>query len=76
MLLIVALFTLPHISISIFYFDSFSLFFFSSLFIYMQTRCHRRSGTGKTSTIVAIARQLYGASYKSMTLTLNASDDR
>lgn len=33
-------------------------------------------GTGKTSTIVAIARQLYGASYKSMTLTLNASDDR
>ncbi|KAJ3413724.1 hypothetical protein HDV05_007627 [Chytridiales sp. JEL 0842] len=33
-------------------------------------------GTGKTSTILACARRLYGARYKSMILELNASDDR
>ncbi|GAB4817521.1 hypothetical protein N2152v2_004567 [Parachlorella kessleri] len=33
-------------------------------------------GTGKTSTILAIARQMYGKSIGSMTLELNASDDR
>ena len=33
-------------------------------------------GTGKTSTILAIARQVYGSSLGSMTLELNASDDR
>lgn len=34
------------------------------------------SGTGKTSTITACARQLYGDSYPFMTMELNASDDR
>ena len=33
-------------------------------------------GTGKTSTILAVARQMYGSSMSSMTLELNASDDR
>eukprot|EP00039_Didymoeca_costata_P012256 m.175606 g.175606 ORF g.175606 m.175606 type:complete len:337 (-) comp15432_c1_seq2:1439-2449(-) len=33
-------------------------------------------GTGKTSTIKAVAKQLYGSTYKSMTLELNASDER
>lgn len=33
-------------------------------------------GTGKTSTIVACARQMYGDSYRNMVLELNASDDR
>jgi replication factor C subunit 3/5 len=33
-------------------------------------------GTGKTSTILALARQIYGPSMGSMTLELNASDDR
>ena len=33
-------------------------------------------GTGKTSTILALARQIYGSSVGSMTLELNASDDR
>lgn len=33
-------------------------------------------GTGKTSTILACARRLYGAKFGSMTLELNASDDR
>ena len=33
-------------------------------------------GTGKTSTILAIARKMYGTSLGSMTLELNASDDR
>ncbi|KAI7846416.1 hypothetical protein COHA_000126 [Chlorella ohadii] len=33
-------------------------------------------GTGKTSTILAIARQIYGPAMASMTLELNASDDR
>ncbi len=31
---------------------------------------------GKTSTILAVARQMYGASMRSMVLELNASDDR
>ena len=33
-------------------------------------------GTGKTSTILACARQMYGANMKSMVLELNASDNR
>jgi replication factor C subunit 3/5 len=33
-------------------------------------------GTGKTSTIVAAAKRMYGKSYGSMTLELNASDTR
>lgn len=33
-------------------------------------------GTGKTSTILACAKELYGSSFKSMILELNASDDR
>ncbi|KAG5178087.1 P-loop containing nucleoside triphosphate hydrolase protein [Tribonema minus] len=33
-------------------------------------------GTGKTSTILACARKLYGPTFSSMTLELNASDDR
>lgn len=33
-------------------------------------------GTGKTSLILAIAKTLYGPTYKSMILELNASDDR
>lgn len=33
-------------------------------------------GTGKTSTILACARNMYGPSFKSMVLELNASDDR
>lgn len=33
-------------------------------------------GTGKTSTILACAREMYGSSFKSMVLELNASDDR
>lgn len=34
------------------------------------------SGTGKTSTIMACARELYGKQYSHMVLELNASDDR
>ena len=33
-------------------------------------------GTGKTTCALALARQLYGESYKNMILELNASDDR
>lgn len=33
-------------------------------------------GTGKTSTVLALAKQLYGPKWKSMTLELNASDER
>lgn len=33
-------------------------------------------GTGKTSTIVACAKQMYGNSYHTMALELNASDER
>jgi len=33
-------------------------------------------GTGKTSTIIAAAKRMYGPSYSSMTLELNASDAR
>lgn len=33
-------------------------------------------GTGKTSTILATAKQLYGSAYRYMVLELNASDDR
>lgn len=33
-------------------------------------------GTGKTSTILACAREMYGDAYKTMVLELNASDDR
>lgn len=34
------------------------------------------SGSGKTTTIIACARRLYGKHYKSMILELNGSDDR
>ncbi|KAK8791791.1 hypothetical protein WA158_005168 [Blastocystis sp. Blastoise] len=37
---------------------------------------HGPPGTGKTTTILACARKMYGSNYKSMTLELNASDDR
>jgi replication factor C subunit 3/5 len=37
---------------------------------------HGPPGTGKTSCMIAIAKQLYGQHYKNMTLELNASDDR
>jgi len=37
---------------------------------------HGPPGTGKTSTIIACAKKMYGANYSSMTLELNASDDR
>jgi len=37
---------------------------------------HGPPGTGKTSCMIAIARELYGSHYKNMTLELNASDDR
>lgn len=37
---------------------------------------HGPPGTGKTSTILACAREMYGASFRSMVLELNASDDR
>ncbi len=33
-------------------------------------------GSGKTSTIIALAKDLYGKNYKNMVLELNASDDR
>lgn len=33
-------------------------------------------GTGKTSTILAVARKLYGDNFRSMTLELNGSDER
>ena len=33
-------------------------------------------GSGKTSTIVAVAKRMYQSKYKSMTLELNASDAR
>lgn len=38
--------------------------------------CEKHAGTGKTSTVLAIARQLYGKNMQRMTLELNASDDR
>lgn len=37
---------------------------------------HGPPGTGKTSCMIAIAKELYGPSYRNMTLELNASDDR
>ena len=38
---------------------------------------HGPPGTGKTSCMIAIAKELYGAkNYKNMCLELNASDDR
>jgi replication factor C subunit 3/5 len=37
---------------------------------------HCPPGTGKTTSILAIARELYGDNYDKMTLELNASDDR
>ncbi|GMM29910.1 replication factor C subunit 3 [Martiniozyma asiatica (nom. inval.)] len=33
-------------------------------------------GSGKTSTIIALAREIYGSNYRNMVLELNASDDR
>jgi replication factor C subunit 3/5 len=37
---------------------------------------HGPPGTGKTSTIIACAKKMYGENYSSMALELNASDDR
>ena len=38
---------------------------------------HGPPGTGKTSCMIALAKEIYGAKhYKNMTLELNASDDR
>eukprot|EP00923_Selenidium_pygospionis_P012962 GHVN01022327.1.p1 GENE.GHVN01022327.1~~GHVN01022327.1.p1 ORF type:complete len:356 (+),score=55.82 GHVN01022327.1:120-1187(+) len=37
---------------------------------------HGPPGTGKTSTILAVAKQLYGPHRRTMVLELNASDDR
>jgi replication factor C subunit 3/5 len=37
---------------------------------------HGPPGTGKTSTIMACAKKMYGPHYSSMVLELNASDDR
>jgi replication factor C subunit 3/5 len=37
---------------------------------------HGPPGTGKTSTIIACAKKMFGEHYNSMTLELNASDDR
>ena len=38
---------------------------------------HGPPGTGKTSCMIAIAKEIYGdQKYKNMTLELNASDDR
>ena len=37
---------------------------------------HGPPGTGKTSTIIACARQMFGSRMNQMTLELNASDDR
>jgi replication factor C subunit 3/5 len=34
------------------------------------------TSSGKTSTIIACAKKMYGEHYSSMTLELNASDDR
>jgi replication factor C subunit 3/5 len=34
------------------------------------------SGTGKTTTVMACAKKLYGSNYKNMILELNGSDDR
>jgi replication factor C subunit 3/5 len=38
--------------------------------------CCSPPGTGKTSTILAVARKINGPKYQSMVLELNASDDR
>jgi replication factor C subunit 3/5 len=37
---------------------------------------HGPPGTGKTSTIIACAKKMFGTSYNAMTLELNASDER
>ena len=37
---------------------------------------HGPPGTGKTSTILSIAKKMYGKNYNTMILELNASDDR
>ena len=37
---------------------------------------HGKSGTGKTSTIITLARKIYGNKFKLMVLLLDASDDR
>jgi DNA polymerase III delta prime subunit len=37
---------------------------------------HGPPGTGKTSTIIACAKKMFGDKYQSMALELNASDDR
>lgn len=37
---------------------------------------HGPPGTGKTTTIIAVARQIYGKNYRNMILELNASDER
>lgn len=49
----------------------------SSIESCMHPQAHRPTGTGKTSTALAIARQLYGPDLmKTRVLELNASDER
>ena len=45
--------------------------------VHLRVMTLRKPGTGKTSTILAIARLIYGEeTYRSHILELNASDDR
>ena len=37
---------------------------------------HGPPGTGKTSSILAVAKEMFGSNYKNNILELNASDDR
>ncbi|TIB96497.1 hypothetical protein E3Q18_03084 [Wallemia mellicola] len=50
------------------------------LLVYLESPCknnsHNTTGTGKTSTILAIAKKIYGGNWKRNVLELNASDDR
>jgi replication factor C subunit 3/5 len=54
----------------------------STLNLFKEKKClphllfHGPPGTGKTSCILAIAREMYGDSFRNMVLELNASDDR
>lgn len=47
-----------------------------SAFQLLYSRLFYIEGTGKTSTVLALARRLYGPAYRKHILELNASDDR